>query len=256
MRRLLLVLAVLGVSLVPLAHAVTNGEPDDGAHPYVGLVGFYDAGDTYVQRCSGTLISTTVFLTAAHCTVSDTGAQLRRARVWFEDVVPPGALSTKVGGVGGTVFAHPGFAGLASLPDTNDIAVVVLDGPVTTQGVATLPAIDLLAGAGTKGTALTLVGYGNVSKSETGDRTRRRATAKLADLTGKQTAGINLKTKPGKDGGTFCFGDSGGPVLLGETNVVVALNSLVKQSCKGAALSFRVDTAAAQAFLAPFLGAG
>jgi hypothetical protein len=43
-------------------------------------------------------------------------------------------------------------------------------------------------------------------------------------------------------GGT-CFGDSGGPDLLGGTNVVLAVNSFVANLvCSGNTYSYRVDT--------------
>jgi hypothetical protein len=43
-------------------------------------------------------------------------------------------------------------------------------------------------------------------------------------------------------GGT-CFGDSGGPDLLGGTNVVIGVNSFVTNSgCRGVTYSYRVDT--------------
>jgi secreted trypsin-like serine protease len=257
MRRLVLALALVVLAVVPLARAVTNGEPDNGAHPYVGLVAFYDADDVYAQqRCSGTLLTPTVFLTAAHCAFADDGTAFTIARVWFEDVVPPGAISAKLGGLVGTVITHPDFDGLTTLPDTNDIAVVELDAPVPSAPVGVLPAVGLLDTLKKKDTSFTLVGYGLATVDDPGDRTRRTANARLGGLNGKKTAGFNVKTKPGKGGGTFCFGDSGGPVLLADTNVVVALNSFVNQKCKGAALSFRVDTTGAQTFLAPFVVGG
>src|SRR5918997_4413127 len=60
-----LVLAALAAS--PAA-AVPYGEPDGNQHPYVGLVVFYDKDGVARNRCSGTLLSETVFLTAGHCT--------------------------------------------------------------------------------------------------------------------------------------------------------------------------------------------
>ncbi len=51
-----------------VASAITYGQPDGNKHPNVGaLVGTFD-GQTY-PYCSGTLISPTVFLTAAHCDI-------------------------------------------------------------------------------------------------------------------------------------------------------------------------------------------
>jgi hypothetical protein len=43
------VLALLGVSAP--ADAVTDGQPDGGAHPYVGLVVCYNAAGTPLHRC-------------------------------------------------------------------------------------------------------------------------------------------------------------------------------------------------------------
>ena len=46
-------------------------------------------------------------------------------------------------------------------------------------------------------------------------------------------------------GGT-CFGDSGGPNLLGGTNIVLGVNSFVANGiCAGNTYSYRVDTAQA-----------
>src|SRR5919112_5067091 len=50
------------------AAAITNGSPDGQAHPNVGgLVSPTQYSDGTWLYCSGTLISPTVFLTAAHC---------------------------------------------------------------------------------------------------------------------------------------------------------------------------------------------
>ena len=71
----------LVLSLVGVASAITNGQPDAGRHPYVGLLVFDDA-DGPAWRCSGALIAPTIVLTAGHCTDGAVAA-----RFWFyEDV--------------------------------------------------------------------------------------------------------------------------------------------------------------------------
>ena len=67
---------ILTVALAAPVGAITNGQPDDGEHPYVGQLFFYvptsrtrgstipAAGSTARARC----ISPTVVLTAGHCT--------------------------------------------------------------------------------------------------------------------------------------------------------------------------------------------
>src|SRR3954453_17372700 len=79
-------LAAGGVGAAGPASAITNGSPDGNGHPNVGaLVAdsvYSDGTSTY---CSGTLISPTVFLTAAHC---DPGTS--RTRVTFSSAYQDG----------------------------------------------------------------------------------------------------------------------------------------------------------------------
>ena len=55
--------AVLTVLVAPLG-AITGHWVKDNEHPFVGLAVFYDATGEFAWRCSGTLLSPTVFLTA------------------------------------------------------------------------------------------------------------------------------------------------------------------------------------------------
>jgi hypothetical protein len=61
LRRLLiaLVAAALAVVVASPAKAITNGEPDRGRHPYVGLAVF-DVAVGPSHRCSASLLSPTV----------------------------------------------------------------------------------------------------------------------------------------------------------------------------------------------------
>ena len=70
--------AALGAALMVVlataaaAFAITNGTPDGNRHPYVGLMVAIDSDGVPLWRCSGSLLSPTVFLTAGHC-VEDRG---------------------------------------------------------------------------------------------------------------------------------------------------------------------------------------
>ena len=85
MRKVLVLLAGLLMAITvasPPAGAITGDFVEDDEHPFVGLVAFYDADGVYLQRCTGSLLSPTVFLTAGHCTSDETGAA--SARVYFQ----------------------------------------------------------------------------------------------------------------------------------------------------------------------------
>lgn len=238
------------------ARAIRFGTADFD-HDYVGLVLFYDDSGTPLHRCSGALISPDVLLTAAHCTFGTALAQ-----VWFDQEISPESGYPRAGGVIGTPMTHPGFTGALTLPNTSDIGVVLLDEPVATEdGYAALPEIGLLDGLATRRgpqyPTFTVVGYGlqRVKPAIIDVIARLRADVGLINLTSALTDGFNLQhtNSPGQGHGPggSCFGDSGGPVLLGD--VVVAITSFGTATCGGVGFGYRVDIEESQAFLMQFL---
>ncbi len=248
----LVFIVALAMIAAGVAYAITNGEPDAGRHPYVGLVVF-DVDGRPSHRCSGALLSRTVFLTAGHCTVGTDAA-----RVWFDEVVQenpeyPFSGATSYDGV---PYTNPGFCigcgnGLPGF-DLRDVGVVVLTEKVPKSVVdeyAKLPTAGLVDTLANK-TPVDLVGYGVQEQIHgggppvwTGPRVRLFAPSEL--VSGEFTHSdefMRIALNPGGGSGGTCFGDSGGPDLLGGTDTVLALNSYVTNfNCSGVGYSSRVD---------------
>src|SRR5215217_4656935 len=150
MRRVVLTVVLALAALLPAAPAaaITNGTPDGQAHPNVGgLVSPTQYSDGTWLYCSGTLISPTVFLTAAHC--AEDG---ERVRVTFDSAYQAGDKT-----YAGTFEADPAYN--QSQSDPHDIAVVVLDKPVRGIEPAELPEAGSLSDLSPT-QQFTSVGYG------------------------------------------------------------------------------------------------
>lgn len=288
MKRPAALIFALGAVLA-LAHsaaAVQYGEPDGDRHPYVGLVVFYNENWVPLWRCTGSLVSPTVLLTAGHCTGFDPELNITpaHAQVWFDpgpipadpSWTPGTACTPKVrgypcgGGFKGTPHAHPGWTGYLTIPNTHDIGVVTFKRPLpsdATKGqygrVAPQGYLDdLAARRGLQNVEFTVVGYGLqlVRPVLAGERTRYLGTVSLINLASALTDGYNIQysNSPGEGvgpGGT-CFGDSGGPVLHRTDagyEVIVGVNSFVlNANCKGSAFAYRTDIPDSLNFLAGF----
>jgi len=245
-RRLLLAAVLLLAVLLPAspASAITDGTADGGTHPNVGgLVSPTQYPDGTWIYCSGTLISPTVFLTAAHCAEGD------RVAVTFD---PDYVAGDKV--YYGTFSADPAYPGPTS--DPHDIAVVVLDKAVKGITPALLPRADSLSGLSST-QQFTSVGYGayEVTNSPGGhqylyDDVRMVATGTLNAI--NQTW-LRISMNPSTGNGGTCYGDSGGPNFLGTSQVVAATTITGDAVCRSTNVDYRLDTPSARAFLAQYV---
>ncbi len=242
-------LAALLISIVPVSAIIWAG-PDGIQHPYVGIALFTVNGKVS-HLCSGTLLSPTVFLTAGHCTDGTDSA-----RVSFD-----AAISGTSTWRHGATFTHPDYN--TGFPNTRDVGVIELHSPVTLTQYGVLPSLGALDGMaqnrGLSNQLFTIVGYGDqaIVPSPRWAPVRYYGTPQLVELDSAWTGGFNIHLS-GNAGqrapGGACFGDSGGPALLGNSNIVAGVGSFVlNPTCTGASFYYRVDTSVAQDFITPFL---
>lgn len=261
MRKLLALTAALAVALaigiVP-AGAVTDGELDGNGHPDVVLL-LMEVGGAPAFRCSATLLSPTVVLTAGHCTNNFPGSPYTGMRVFTESDVQAG-----IGTTNNYPFAGPNSVEAVSwaahpLYETapffvHDVGVVILEEPgVVLSEYGSLPSVNQFDAfktqRGLQKVTFTSVGYGlqesfpdAASWKENNSRTRYVAYPKLNQINGGIVGDFSLLLSNNHSTGGTCFGDSGGPNFLGDSTVIAAVTSFgLNGNCAGTGGVFRTD---------------
>jgi secreted trypsin-like serine protease len=243
----------LVLSFASVASAISDGELDGEGHPYVGLMVAQDASGNPLWRCSGTLLSDQLFLTAGHCTE----APAAHVEIWFDADVEsgrPGNGYPNNGDVGGTPYTHPDYNPAAFF--VRDVGVVVLDEPFASPNgeYGALPTLDQLDRMKTKrglqDVSFTAVGYGlqesfpdAASWKEHNVRVRMVAHPQLLQINVPGFTGdFSLLLSNNHSTGGTCFGDSGGPNFLDDSNVVAGVTSFgINGNCAGTGGVFRMD---------------
>lgn len=267
------------------AYAVTGDYEEDFAHPFVGLVVFYDEDGEFIWRCSGSLLSPTVFLTAGHCADTEGGAVT--ARIYFQqdagvnydpatqvdpvtgypEYCAQGTLGDTCATVSEGNIYNFDYPGQLQIPDTHDAGILILDQAISLPEYGELPQpnqLDSLATQrGRQNIVFTVSGYGLTTRTTDQDphpnlsfRERLMAESRLVNLRSANNAGFNIQTQGNARGlGGTCSGDSGGPVFLGDedSNLIVGITSFGHFLCRGTDFAFRVDQPAVLEWIQSFL---
>ncbi|HET7220896.1 MAG TPA: trypsin-like serine protease [Vicinamibacterales bacterium] len=252
-----LFVAALLATGVPVS-TITNGQPDGNRHPFVG-VAIQPIPDMpgYFSICSGSALSATVFLTAAHCFDA-----AQPAFVSYKSG-PPFNFATDF--TPGTFHPDPDWCPACGpgLPgfDSHDVAVITLSAPRDPGVFAELPAPGLVDTLPMR-TSVDIVGYGVQGFIRGGGQpgqvfllTRYFAPSQLVQSNHVNSGEfIKLTANPAQGKGGICFGDSGGPNVLSGTTTVLAVNSYVTNTnCAGVTYSNRVDLPDILDFITEFL---
>jgi secreted trypsin-like serine protease len=237
--------------------SITHGQLDGEGHPFVGLM-IAKVDGVPMWRCSGTLLSPTLFLTAGHCTYGATSVEIWFAADIESDLPDPDAGYDGngypwTGEVSGTPYTHPDYVDAAFF--LADVGVVVLAKPVFTPTYGQLPAENrletLATRRGKQDTTFTAVGYGLQRinpKFREAERVRMFSTPKLNQINTGLTGTFSLLLSNNASTGGTCFGDSGGPNFLGSgnsrSNVIAGVTSFgLNGNCAGTGGVFRMDRA-------------
>lgn len=252
-------LSLVGLAPSP-AQAVTYGELDGNRHPGVVLV-LMEVDGAPAFRCSGTLISPTVVLTAGHCTGEP--GEFSGMRVFAESDVQSDTTYPGPGGpntVEATAWhTFPGFTEDQFF--LHDVGVIQLAKPITLAAgqYGQLPAPNALdALKPSRSTTFTAVGYGlqRTNNNPNGfqlvsNRVRMLAHPQLLQINTGFTGPQSLLLSNNAHTGGTCFGDSGGPTFK-DGYVVTVTSYGYTANCRYLDGLQRVDIPVAQAWLATY----
>jgi hypothetical protein len=215
--------------------------------------------------CSGTMITSNVFLTASHCTLFytlDLAPQGFVAFVSLDQSIPFGSLTSNQTNLLSVahVVSNPNFNQTQS--DPGDIGVLILQRDVRGVTPAVLPSCGLLdqlhAQNGLKTATFTNAGYGLQNRvvgggvpffQDTNPIPRMFSFSSFNSLKGSF---LHLSQNPSTGNGGTCFGDSGGPNFLtvNGQQLIVSITITGDAVCRSTTVAYRLDTASAQGFLA------
>jgi Trypsin len=267
-----LIAGVAALTFPSTALAISNGVPDGNRHPNVGLLTVEEGGHRFFG-CSGSYAgahkraaTTGVFLTAGHCVADLPALGISASRLWvtFDSTVTidpeTGEVTAETWYQGAGFAFDPAFGHDRS--NLKDYAVVLLSATVPVAPIQ-LPAAGLLdqltaRGGLRPGATFDNVGYGAIPSFKTAPPAyapppgRMLSTSRFQALTGSWLK-LLMNSDASDGNGGVCFGDSGSPHLVHQTNTAVAVTSGGDAVCRAENHNQRLDVPDARAFLGEFL---
>jgi hypothetical protein len=204
--------------------AIVNGSVCTDSTASVAYLKLKDKDGNLYATCSGTVISSTAVLTAAHCLADTVSLSIN----FGSKEIPAASFSYS-----------PGYNGTAS--DSIDVGVVIASSPLGQPIVPLLSSRDPQ-----KDETVVIAGYGQ-STLGTGAGTLRAGSTTLSEV-----GTYYLVTNAGLNGSGACPGDSGGPLLVSISGhwVVAGVASTLTPPCVVATNRFlNIRNSAAWSFI-------
>ena len=265
MKRLFAIAAVVASLLLSTGNTALgqtgDAQPDGNDHPNVGAFLLPRADQSLRIICSGTLVTPRVFLTASHCTAFALSQGFTETYVTFDPSFGRNLDHTiKSTPYHGKIVHNPDY----KQPYHSDFSLILLDEPaagISPATIAPLGFLDALTASGAiKTTPYLNVGYGTsemvvvkgVGPTFPFDGIRKWTISGFHALDPKFIH-LNQNLHQGYSG--TGYGDSGGPTFVDTANgpVVISVVSSGDVPLYSTSVNTRVDTAAARAFLGPYL---
>jgi len=206
----------------PMVVAPIEGGQNSSAYAATGA--FYGGGMVF---CTGTLVSPTKVLTAAHCFKQVPASKVKEASF----VIGTNPTSPGISVPLASAVTHPGFGGTLGV---NDVAIITLSEPIEDV----LPVVLSTDDSGLVGQSITLVGYGRTADPSDSPGIRRETNVPVILVD-------NNKIRYDFKGTGACHGDSGGPAFYqassGAVQVGVTSGGATSGDCTDDGLYTRAD---------------